>query len=264
MSSATAGKRTNGETKGKSSRTGIQVIERAAEVLRALNGETDGLSLGQIAKRVNLARSTVQRIVAALGNEKLLVPATPNGRVRLGPAIVQLAEGARADVVKTLNPFIESLSRKIGETVDLSILAGKRAVFVNQVIAPHRLQAVSAIGVSFPLHNTANGKAFLSAMDTTTAGKLVAEELGIETEKGRRCWESLSREVEEVRRSGIAYDREEHTEGICALGAVVGKEVGTLAAISIPMPAARFYGNEAMLSRELIRCCREIKENTGL
>src|SRR5438132_5068512 len=44
----------------------VQVIARAAAILRALEEEPAGLSLGQIAQRVALARSTVQRIVAAL------------------------------------------------------------------------------------------------------------------------------------------------------------------------------------------------------
>ncbi|HWE77543.1 MAG TPA: helix-turn-helix domain-containing protein, partial [Pseudolabrys sp.] len=39
----------------------VQVIARAATILRALEEENTGLSLGQIAQRVNLARSTVQR-----------------------------------------------------------------------------------------------------------------------------------------------------------------------------------------------------------
>jgi hypothetical protein len=48
----------------------VQVIARAATILRALEEENSGLSLGQIAQRVNLARSTVQRIVAGAGNGK--------------------------------------------------------------------------------------------------------------------------------------------------------------------------------------------------
>ena len=53
----------------------VQVIARAATILRALEEENAGLSLGQIAQRVNLARSTVQRIVAALETEKLVIAA---------------------------------------------------------------------------------------------------------------------------------------------------------------------------------------------
>ena len=44
----------------------VQVIARAAAVLRTLEGQPGGLSLGQIAQDVGLPRSTVQRIVAAL------------------------------------------------------------------------------------------------------------------------------------------------------------------------------------------------------
>src|SRR5271154_7393626 len=67
----------------------VQVIARAAAILRALEDEAAGLSLGQIAQRVNLARSTVQRIVAALEAEKFLIAASPTGRGRLRPTILR-------------------------------------------------------------------------------------------------------------------------------------------------------------------------------
>lgn len=69
-------------------RNSIQVIASAAGVLRALEGEPAGLSLGQIAKRVNLARSTVQRIVYALSAQHLLIAATPTSSVRLGSTLI--------------------------------------------------------------------------------------------------------------------------------------------------------------------------------
>src|SRR6202023_4011804 len=77
----------------------VQVIARAAAILRALEDEAAGLSLGQIAQRVNLARSTVQRIVAALEAEKFLIAASPTGRVRLGPTILPLPPPRRPGLV---------------------------------------------------------------------------------------------------------------------------------------------------------------------
>jgi DNA-binding IclR family transcriptional regulator len=58
------------------SRQGIQVISRAAKILRSLEGKSDGLSLSVIAKSVDLPRSTVQRIVHALASEGFLIAAT--------------------------------------------------------------------------------------------------------------------------------------------------------------------------------------------
>ena len=86
----------------------VQVIARAATILRALEDESAGLSLGQIAQRVNLARSTVQRIVAALETEKLVIAATPNGRVRLGPTILRLAASVRSDFVALARPVSDA------------------------------------------------------------------------------------------------------------------------------------------------------------
>ena len=68
---------------GRPERNEVQVIARAAAILRTLEEQPAGLSLGQIAQRVSLARSTVQRIVAALAAEKLVIAASPTGRVRL-------------------------------------------------------------------------------------------------------------------------------------------------------------------------------------
>ncbi|WP_325949077.1 helix-turn-helix domain-containing protein [Pseudomonas putida] len=80
---------------GKSARdNGVQVIARAAAILNALG--TEGLSLGQIAIKVGLARSTVQRIVQALETEGL-VTAGRKG-VKLGPTLARLGSIARMDV----------------------------------------------------------------------------------------------------------------------------------------------------------------------
>ena len=100
----------------------VQVIARAATILRALEAENAGLSLGQIAQRVSLARSTVQRIVAALQTEKLVIAATPNGRVRLGPTILRLAASVRSDFLALARPFLERLSEELHETVDLAMV----------------------------------------------------------------------------------------------------------------------------------------------
>src|ERR1044072_1601000 len=131
----------------------VQVIARAATILRALEEENAGLRRGQIAERVNLARSTVQRIVAALETEKLVIAATPNGRVRLGPAILRLAASGRSDFVTLARPLFEETHGA------LRFLNNKEnpTLINDQVIGSQRLRAVSAVGDTFPLYCTANG-----------------------------------------------------------------------------------------------------------
>src|SRR6187431_2612224 len=153
----------------------VQVIARAAAILRALEEQPSGLSLGQIAQRVDLARSTVQRIVAALAAEKLLIAASPTGRVRLGPTILRLAASARTDFVAIARPFLVKLSNELGETVDLATIRKDHLIFIDQVIGSQRLRAVSAVGETFPLYCTANGKAYLSGLDEAEIEALIGK-----------------------------------------------------------------------------------------
>ncbi|MEM9221156.1 MAG: IclR family transcriptional regulator [Pseudomonadota bacterium] len=218
---------------------GIQVISRAAFILRTLGEDTAGLSLGQIAKRVKLPRSTVQRIIGALLQEGFVSTGQGAGEIRLGPEIQSLAEAMRTDLSQTLKPVMQAICDETGETVDLAILEGDRMLFIDQIVGTHRLRAVSNIGETFPLTTTANGKAALAHLDDAYAAKLVLAE--IEEGISGRPLSAILAEVNAVRRSKVARDEDEHTEGICALGIAVRDGRGRIFAISIPVPSSRFY-----------------------
>jgi DNA-binding IclR family transcriptional regulator len=230
---------------------GIQVISRAVQILRALDGESDGLSLSQLAERVDLPRSTVHRLTTALAAEGLVAAASPNGRVRLGPELTRLAIGARREIRQELRPFMEQLFERLNETVDCAILDGDHLRFVDQIAAPHRLRAVSAVGAVFPLHCTANGKAILAALPPTAVREVLPARLERFTENTITRPADLARELNTIRETGVAFDREEHTHGICAGGIAISDAFGQLAALSVPMPAQRFRGRENEIAREL-------------
>jgi DNA-binding IclR family transcriptional regulator len=230
-------------------RSGIQVIARAAAVLRSLRQEPNGLSLGEIAKRVALPRSTVQRIVAALGQEELLMSASSRARVKLGPALVLLGAAADIGTERIARPIMQELSRLADETVDLSILRTDSAVFVEQIQGTQRLVAVSAVGKAFPLHCTANGKALLALLPPGRRAGLLAGRLKRHTRATKTERAALIAELKEVETTGLAYDLEEHSAGICAVGTAFRDSLGREFSLSIPVPAARFAGKRQQLSK---------------
>ena len=237
----------------------VQVIARAAAILRALEHEAAGLSLGQIAQRVELARSTVQRIVAALEAEKFLIAASPNGRVRLGPTILRLAASARTDFVAVARPFLIQLSNELKETVDLAAIKKDHLVFIDQVPGSQRLRAVSAVGETFPLHCTANGKAYLAELDDDAIMRLIGTSYERRTPRSLTRLDELLRDLKSVRKTGVAIDREEHTRGICAAGVVTRDPLGNAVAISVPVPAQRFYEHQRHIAARL-RATKEALE----
>jgi DNA-binding IclR family transcriptional regulator len=241
-------------------RSGIQVIARAATVLRCLEREPDGLSLGDIAARVDLPRSTVQRIVAALVEEQLLMSASLKARVKLGPGLVQLGAAADVGTEKIVRPFMQELARAADETVDLSVLRRDAAVFVEQIQGTQRLAAVSAIGKEFPLHCTANGKALLTLITPERRERLLGGRLKKFTEATITDRAQLDELLREGEKSGLAYDLEEHSEGICAVGTAFLDSIGREYSLSIPVPASRWPSKRQLLSKLLKKAKADLIE----
>ncbi|WP_204807454.1 IclR family transcriptional regulator [Mycobacterium riyadhense] len=231
---------------------GVQVIARAAELLRVLQAHPGGLSQSEIGERVGMARSTVSRILNALEDEGLVASRGSRGPYRLGPEIARMAATVRLGVVTDMHPFLTQLSRELEETVDLSILDGDRADFIDQVVPPRRLRAMSAVGESFPLYCCANGKAMLAALPPDRLAQALPGRLVPLTANTVASMAELHEELERVRVERVAYDREEQTEGICAVGAVLQGVGSQLVAISVPVPAQRFYGHEGELAQTLL------------
>jgi DNA-binding IclR family transcriptional regulator len=231
----------------------IQVISRAAAILRVVEEEATGLSLGQIATRVDLARSTVQRIVNALVAEGLLFVAGAAGRVVLGPALLRLARTSGPQFAEIARPQLIKLSGDLQETVDLAAIRKDRAIFIDQIVGPQRLRTVSAIGESFPLYCTANGKAYLATLENSEIESLLGRSFERRSPTTITNLNDLLSELSEVRTQGFALDREEHTLGICAAGVAVKDHLGNPHAISVPVPTARFVDEEVNITKQLLK-----------
>jgi DNA-binding IclR family transcriptional regulator len=253
---------TTGEDE-KAAGLGVQVIARAASVLRALEGRPDGLSLGQIAKEVGLARSTVQRIVAALAAEEFVAEAQPGHGVRIGPGLARIAASLSSNYGEILRPHLVALRDHVAETVDLSILSGGSAVFIDQIAGQQRLVALSAIGERFPLHCTANGKAILSCFAKEDTEALIAKSVVEHPDYPLNDRTKLTRELDATRRKHLAFDLQEHGAGISAVGVAVLDAFGRPVAVSIPAPTDRFNAQRDSLAQAMLAFREKLRSIVG-
>lgn len=243
---------------------GIQVIARAAAILRALRDHPAGLTLGELAKLLDMPRSTIQRIVDALDQEQLVMAATPTRGVRLGPGLLPLAAAARFEIAEYARPALQELSRECGETVDLSLLDGNRLVFVEQVAGVQRLKAESGVGVAFALHSTAPGKAMLASLESAHLQNLRPRlRLTRHTARTITSWEVLEHELADVRAKGYSLDLEENSMGICAVAVALRLPSGDLAAVSVPVPTQRFESLRPSLVKLLMERCHRLQDSLG-
>jgi DNA-binding IclR family transcriptional regulator len=241
-------------------RNGVQVLARAATILRLLAADSSGgLTFSELVTRSGLPRTTVHRIRGALEHEEFISTDTATGRLHLGPGIMRLAMSKR-DLPTVVRPYLERLSRELNETVDLGVLDGMHVLFIAQHPAPQRsLMVVSQVGARFPAFCTANGKALLAQLPPDEMKRRLPKRLEIPARHTLVSRRDLLAELDHVRVTGLAFDREEHHVGICAVGVAITDIDGSLASISVPMPAARFHEDPDTVTAALLRVRDEIQ-----
>lgn len=237
---------------------GVGVITRAAAVLRILGDAPEGLSLGKIAQRAGLARSTVQRLIGALETERLVMKGSQPGRIVLGPELLRLAHLAFPSIIHRIRPIMEALSNELAETVDFATIANGKMMFLDQVAGRHRLMAVSHVGDAFPLYCSSVGKAYLATLSTDQIERLIGTRYEARTPATLATLDDLLANLENTRRTGIGLDVEEHSPGICAVGFCFPDEAGNWFGLSVPVPTQRFTQNEAAIVHRMAQIRDEL------
>jgi IclR family transcriptional regulator, acetate operon repressor len=232
---------------------GMQVITRAAAILGALAEPDGGRSLAQLAGQTGLPKTTVHRICTALEQVGYVRTDAGSGRRELGPSLLRLAFSGRRDLAEILQPSLQRLSMELNETVDLAVLDGGEVLFVAQHPAPERaLMAIARVGAHFPAYSLASGKVLLAQLPHEELLRRLPRRLEPALDGRARTREALLRELDEVRRAGLGFEREEMRHGICAVAVAVRDVDGRTASIAVPMPAARFRESEEHVAERLL------------
>jgi DNA-binding IclR family transcriptional regulator len=176
--------------------------------------------------------------------ENRLVDRVEPGTYRLGIRLLELGNlvKSRISVRQEALPHMQQLHQELGETVNLSVRHDDEVVYVERAAASNSMmRVVQIIGARAPLHITAVGKIFL-AQDGPERWMEYAQRTGLPryTEHTLTDLPSLERTLDEVRRTGYAYDDEEAEKGVSCIGAGIYNDEGRLVAgLSVSAPSDR-------------------------
>ncbi len=240
---------------------GIQVISRAAAILNALGSHPEGLSLGAIANEVNLPRSTVQRIVAALAEEKM-VRTEGVGGVRLGPMLLRLVSTIHTDVIAIASPYLQQLCNDTEETVSLGRASGRQISNIHYIVAERELRVVPKFGLNLPIYSTSAGRALLSIKSDQEIRQLVGETLEPATENTVKDIDALLGKVEIVRSSQISMESGETVLGVSTISTAIDTILGQYS-ISVLMPTERFSSKKQRVEEAIWRCKESLISEIG-
>jgi DNA-binding IclR family transcriptional regulator len=224
-------------------RGGIQSLERAFAILEAVARSREGINLVDLSKAVGLHNSTAFHLVKTMVQLGYVSQARDSKRYRIGAKLFTLAAGALEEnaLLGLVTPVLETLTRETGEAGHFAIRSGNEIVVIARTAGSGLLQMVDRTGAQRPAHATALGKVLLSALnDEQIRQFLDAVPPRRFTAKTVVARDALLRELEEVRRKGVAYDDGEFDAEIRCVAVPVRDFAGRVAgAVGISGPVWR-------------------------
>ncbi len=221
----------------------IQGLDRGLVALETLASTPEGLSLGEISRRLAVDKSTTHRLMGTLMARGFARLDGNTQRYRLGLRLVGLGATAwqSVDLPQMARPHLEALRDSTSEAAHLAVLSEGEVLFLGKASAPSALTVNVGIGARAPLHCTSLGKALLAWLEPAELDVLLTGR-HFHSYTTRTITDSmeLKRHLEVVRGRGWAFDDEERDVGLRCLAAPARDAAGrVVAAIGISGPAAR-------------------------
>lgn len=214
-------------------------VDKALSILTAFGDDAHtGLGVSELARRSDLSKSTTHRILALL--ERNGAVERDGVAYRLGSTIRQLAQPAvsplHAVLRDLLTPHLADLYQLTQQTVHLAVLQGADVTYLNKLHGHRSIPSPERIGRTIPAYCTAVGKAML-AFDPAGTDLAMRGRFPQWTPMTISSTAALERELSEVRRAGVAYDRGEHVRGVhCVAVPLLGSSGRPIAALSVACP----------------------------
>lgn len=196
------------------------IVQKAFQILNAVARSEDGMGISDIAARLDIGKSTVHGITAALEHQGALVRDPRSKRYAVGPTLLELGQAVekRVDIRRLARPAMEALMAQCRETVFLGIRNGNHVTIIDRVESPKDFKISSPIGTAVPLLAGAVGKAFLSTLSPEEATPLISREpLPRYTPNTITDPVQYQAVLETIREQGYALDDEEYIAGVRAV-----------------------------------------------
>ncbi|KHL19300.1 DNA-binding IclR family transcriptional regulator [Mumia flava] len=234
----------------------VRAVDRSLDVLELLATTRRPYALSEVARELEVPKSTMLGILRTMESRGWLVEA--GGAFALGPRSLVLGT-AYADtdfVASRAGVLLDQVLASIGETVHLACLDGADVLYLAKRESTHPLRMFSAIGRRLPAHATALGKAMLATLSDEAIDELLPRPLPRLTDATLVEREDLFVDLRQTRSQGYAIDRGENADGIECWAVALDVDAAVPYAVSVSIPTLRI---DADLPDRVVQVLRAVQ-----
>jgi DNA-binding IclR family transcriptional regulator len=238
---------------------GVKVLEHLAD--------NEFLTVARVAKLMNINRASSHRFLSTL-KELGYADKDDNSRYYLTSKVIELGMKVldRFEIRKIARPFLQELSNKFNETINLGYFNGEEVLTIDKIDSTEILRMDAGIGGGEPAYCTSLGKAILAHLPAQQLETyLQATELIPFTPNTVISMDKLKAELMQIKENGYSIDDEELSVGLRCVGAPLFDHNGrALYAISLSGPSIRMGSKKIEeMSRELRKICQILSGQMG-
>jgi DNA-binding IclR family transcriptional regulator len=219
----------------------IPSLARACQILELFADADEPLSSSEVARRLDVPRTTALRILLTLCEQGLV--SRKGNDFEPGSALFRLGIRALSSLrlKQFAAPILRQLSERTGETSQLVTLSGQQGLILDVCEGQRPIRVAQGLGALVALHASASGKVLLAFALRPQLPQLVARGLDARTPNTLTTLADLEAEAERITRLGYAVDDEEYYEGVRSLaGPVWDASGGARAALGMIASASTF------------------------
>ena len=243
-------------------RLGSQTLFRGLDVIELV---AEGpITLGDLADRLGLTRSTTHRLASALADRRYLT-FVPRSGYSLGPKLLELGFRVRdeLDLPRVAGPQLERLALLTEDTVHLGVLDRGQVLYLDKIAGKRRINISSRVGELQPVSSTGLGKALILDHDEESWANFFRSENGSQrTPNALQEWLTRMRNYAQA---GYAFDLEENEDQVRCVAAPIRDVAGNITAAISVSSAAQYMNDQRMqgLTKDVVETARRISEDLG-
>ena len=247
------------------SETDFPASIRALQLIRLVANKPGELSISDVAAQLNLAKSTVHRLVDHLLSAGFLHRDVDRRFLWVGHELREFALNViRNDISRAIfRDALTRLSNEVSETCNIAALEGTEIIYLERVEARWPLRLSLDLGSRIPVHCCASGKLFLALLPEKDRNRILRSlRLDPITPRTITNQAGLDESAREIRRSGYSLDREEFVTGMVAIAYPICNLAGDIrVSLSIHGPTIRCPRAEDLVrwAPLLKSCAQEIE-----
>ncbi|HEY4036555.1 MAG TPA: IclR family transcriptional regulator [Ktedonobacteraceae bacterium] len=231
------------------STSGVQSVERALDLLEYLAQSSRWMRISELSADTGQPVGTIHRLLQTLIARDYVVRDSNTRRYALGPAFSALAGSnlIMPNWQEIATPLLRELVEISGETANLVVMEGDRAVYAAQAPSMRIIRMFTELGNKVPLHCTGCGKILLAYQPERIVRSIIAR-TGLPMRTATTITDPIQfgQELATIRQRGYGLDNGEQEEGVrCIAVPVFGPDEKVVAAISVSGPSNRLDLSQA-------------------